>query len=109
VSIADAETIDAAGIDVATDYVVLTIADDLDWQDEPAHFLALQHKINAYLQFIESGRLVETMPLAQDKKVQIAVYQQFDPPPSALGALEDIGNFLHSRVIRFSYGVPPKA
>ena len=106
-SIADDGSVDSAGIDITTGHVILTIADDLDWQDERAHFLTLERKINAYLAFIESGRLVETMPLAKDKKVRIVVHQRLDAPYNAIGVLEALGRFLRERGVDFVYGVTP--
>jgi hypothetical protein len=107
VPISDEESIDSAGIDERTGDVVLTIADDLDWRDERAHFLTLERKINAYLGFIESGRLLESLPLAAGKRVRIAVYQRLDPPFNAVGVLEALGRFLRERGVEFTYGVAP--
>ena len=106
-SIADAGTIDAVGINETSGEVVLTITDDLDWADEREHFLILERKINAYLSFIESGEFVEKLPQAQDRKTRIAVYQQTAPPPNAIGVLEALGRFLLERGVYFSYGAGP--
>ena len=38
------------------------IADDLDWDDEEAHLLALQAKINAYIGVIDTGRYKSIYP-----------------------------------------------
>lgn len=104
-SIAEAETVDSAGIDDKTGEVVLTIDDGLDWQDERAHFQTLERKVNAYLAFIEGGRLVETLPQARGRKVRIAVYHRFEPPFNAVGVLESLGRFLLAREVGFSYGL----
>jgi hypothetical protein len=50
--------VDAIGLEKGTDQTVLTIADSWDWTDEPKHLIALQAKLNSYLEFIESGVLV---------------------------------------------------
>lgn len=47
--------------------VVLHIADHLEWTLQKDHILLLQDKINAYLQFIESGQILEEYPTAIDK------------------------------------------
>ncbi len=108
-SIADVETVDSAGIDEKTGEVVLTIDDGLDWQDERTHFEALERKVNAYVAFIKSGRLLETMPLANGRKVRIAVYHRFEPPFNAVGVLESLGRFLLLREVGFSYGASEAA
>lgn len=41
---------------------VLTITDHLDWEEEGEHLLLLQDKLNHYLEFIESGQLLEAKP-----------------------------------------------
>ncbi|MDQ0463095.1 hypothetical protein QO010_000843 [Caulobacter ginsengisoli] len=107
-SIADAGTIDAMGIDEANGEVVLTIIDDLDWANEREHFLALERKINAYLGFIKSGGVVEKLPEALGRRVRIVAYQQAAPPANAVGVLEGLGRFLGDRDVAFSYGAEPE-
>ncbi len=104
-SIEDSESVDSASISEATGEVVLTISDPLDWTDERAHFLILEKKVNAYLGFIESGRLSQSMPEAQDRRVKIALYQQHAPPPRAVEGLEALGRFLGTRKVTFTHGV----
>ena len=47
-SIEQSDVIDV--ISTNGDRVILAISDHLDWDDEAGHVLALQDKINAYLQ-----------------------------------------------------------
>lgn len=54
--------VDAAGVEKDTGCVVLTIADDWSWDDQKKHLLALQEKLNAYFNFIESGEMLESYP-----------------------------------------------
>lgn len=49
--------IDAIGIDNETGFVTLVIADDMDWSDESGHLVALQDKVYAYPDFVESGEV----------------------------------------------------
>ena len=53
------DVIDAVGTCRQSGDVVLTIADHLPWDEPNEHLAALQAKINRYLEFIESGQLVE--------------------------------------------------
>lgn len=42
--------------------LVLMIADHLDWENELQHLSLLQDKINAYVSFIESGKIYSVYP-----------------------------------------------
>lgn len=53
--------------------VVLTIADGWDWSDPDQHLMALQEKVNAYVEFVESGQLHEVYPRAKGSDVIIDV------------------------------------
>jgi len=55
---------------------VLTISDHLDWEEEGEHLLLLQDKLNHYLEFIESGQLVEAKPEFKGLPVLIHVAAQ---------------------------------
>jgi hypothetical protein len=77
-SIEQADTVDFVSIDDASGRVLLTISDHLDWdQDEGAHLLLLQEKINSYLRFIESGEINNKFPQARGRKVTINLVGQF--------------------------------
>jgi hypothetical protein len=53
---------------------ILVISDHLDWdQDVGAHLELLQDKLNHYIWFIESGKMVETMPDLKGLPVSIIV------------------------------------
>ena len=56
---------------------VLTISDHLDWEEEGEHLLLLQDKLNHYLEFIESGQLVEAKPEFKGLPVLIHVAAQY--------------------------------
>jgi hypothetical protein len=71
VSVDNPKVVDVVGTDRVTGGVVLTISDHLEWDDANEHLLALQAKINSYLDFIESGQLLEEYPAAQGKLISI--------------------------------------
>jgi len=106
-SISDAGTIDGMGIDRASGDLVLNISDHLDWADEKGHLTALENKVNAYLDYLQSGQLVEDMPEAKGRRPRIAVYQQFAAPDGATEVLERLGAALHAHGIGFSFGELP--
>jgi hypothetical protein len=65
------------------------IADHLDWDvEEGEHLLLLQDKLNTYLDFIESGKLVETLPWASGLPVTIRIYGKFALSTEAARFLE---------------------
>jgi hypothetical protein len=64
--------------------VVLHIADHYDWDSEKEHILMLQDKINAYLQFIESGQILEEYPSATNNTITIEIVFKHEPPESSL-------------------------
>jgi len=74
------DTIDAIGIENNTDFAILTIADSWDWKDERKHLLALQAKLNACFNFIESGDIWKSYPDAAGRQLIIDVVCRFPIP-----------------------------
>jgi hypothetical protein len=66
---------------------VLTISDHYTWDDCDGHLSKLQEKTNSYLQFIESGQLLESYPQSKSGLIIIRVAMKFKPPENALQAL----------------------
>ncbi|MBB4097478.1 DUF6572 domain-containing protein [Sphingomonas kyeonggiensis] len=106
-SIVDAGTIDAIGIDKVSGDVVLNISDHLDWCEEASHLKALEDKVNAYLGYLESGQIVEDVPEAKGRRPVIAVHQQFVPTETAKLVLERLQVALDSHGIGFTFGALP--
>jgi hypothetical protein len=71
--------IDAVGTDRATGEVVLTIADQLEWDDSARHLPILREKINRYIGFIEAGELLETYPDAAGRPIRVEVVCKHPP------------------------------
>jgi len=74
----NSDLIDSCGIDKDSGDAVLNIADHLPWSDE-GHLIALQAKINRYLDFIESGQLIGDYPAARGRPVRIAIWCKYPP------------------------------
>jgi hypothetical protein len=87
-SLENTYTIDAAGVENQSGLTVLTIADSWDWNDVQSHLLALQDKLNAYFQFIESGQIWESYPTARGRKIAIDIVGRFPVPPTVEEFLE---------------------
>lgn len=84
-------------ISIHTDgYVVLTISDHLEWDEEGEHLIALQTKINNYLDGIESGQLIAQYPNANGKKILIQIMAKFRPDPKGYQFLRAAKNTLKS-------------
>jgi len=81
-------TVDAVGIEAATEMVVLSIVDSWAWEDETAHLLALQKKLNAYFDFVSGGQLQESYPKAKGRKVRIDIIGKY---PFPAGSLDFVG------------------
>ena len=97
--IEDAGVIDAVGTEHSTGVEILTIVDAWDWSDERAHLLALQDKLNAYLEFIESGHLLEERPHAAGRPCRIDVLSRHPFPGHLVPFLEE------ARRVAATYGV----
>jgi len=82
------DKVDFIGIDRVTDSVILTIADETDWEDPSSHLQKLQAKINCYLRFCESGELLDAYPLAKGRRVVIRVVLRHDLPTMAIAFVE---------------------
>ena len=82
------DVVDAAGVEKDTGYAVLTIADSWDWADEHKHLLALQAKLNAYFNFVESGQIWESYPDAVGRQVVIDVIGKFPISEAGLNLLK---------------------
>lgn len=61
-SLLDVDSIDYVGVNNLFKRVYVGIFDDLDWDDEAAHFALLTKKIDRYTQYIRSGQLLAAYP-----------------------------------------------
>ena len=68
-TIEEVDKIDRLAFDRKNGDVFLVISDHLAWdEDEGEYLLALQAKLNTYLEFVESGQLYAKYPRAIGKK-----------------------------------------
>ena len=98
-SINDAGTVDVIGIEDLTGFVVLTIVDVLDWTDDQQHLLALQAKLNAYMNFIESGQIWESYPGSDGRPVVIDIVGRFAVPEAGRVFLERVSSLCAEKQI----------
>jgi hypothetical protein len=86
------DIVDAIGVEKSTGSLVLTIADEWDWQNEGQHLLALQAKLNGYFRFIESGQIKMEHPEAIGRQVVVDVVGRFPLPKVGLELLKRASN-----------------
>jgi hypothetical protein len=72
-SILENNVIDSVICSEDSDEVVLLITDHMDWSNIHEHLIMLQQKLNTYVQFVESGQLLENFPESKGKDVKILV------------------------------------
>jgi hypothetical protein len=85
--------------------VVLTISDDLIWDEKNEHLLALQNKINAYLSFIENGSLYQEYPNAKDRSIVINIVAKYEPNNNAILFLDTTKEILKSAGYLFRFSI----
>ncbi len=82
---------------------VLTICDHLDWQDTEEHLLALQEKINTYLDFLDSGEIYEKYPDARGHEKEIEAMFVHAPNSQALLFLSRVKSIIEYSGYSFRY------
>jgi Family of unknown function (DUF6572) len=77
-AIDNAGVVDFISIDPTTDKVMLTIADHLEWDENTdEHTRLLREKLSTYVEFIESGELLEKYPKAKGREVIVNVVGKY--------------------------------
>jgi len=107
VSVDNANVIDACSIDKGTAEVVLSIFDHLSWTDA-THLAVLQGKINRYLDFIDSGQLLEDYPQGKGRPIQIAIWLKYPPDDVGKKFLATAEAVLQKAKCRLSVRVKPE-
>jgi hypothetical protein len=103
-SVTNLEVVDAISIDLMGN-AVLTIADDLLWDNGNEHLLILQSKINAYLKFIESGNLYQKYPDAEGRNIVINIASKYEPDDNAMEFINRTKQILQSAGYSFHFEV----
>jgi hypothetical protein len=91
-AIENTSEVDLITIEHATGVTVLALFDALDWgvANEQRHLVLLEAKLNAYLQFIESGQLFEVSPESRGTPVVVSVHFKWEPSDRALKILRSM-------------------
>jgi hypothetical protein len=103
-SIEQAKTVDAIGIDNETNNVILTISDHFDWlENTNNHLFLLQEKLNSYLSFIESGEIIDVYPDAKNRKIAIDIVCQYPLNEQAQEFYQKVEKIIKDAGIEFRY------
>jgi hypothetical protein len=78
----------------------------LPWEnDESAHLIVLQKKLNAYLRFVESGEVFEKVPDARGRNIVINLVGKFRLSESADIFLRKVSDTVENAGLRLRFGV----
>ncbi|WP_044042673.1 DUF6572 domain-containing protein [Caballeronia insecticola] len=114
-SLHDVDVIDYIGVNVLQSRVYLGLFDELDWRDEQAHRLALTKKIDRYIGYIRSGKLLLNYPRVRGFEIAIEYVSTHPMTSSAVEfwktrerVINDLGFKAHIRGVdvRRSLGIP---
>jgi hypothetical protein len=90
----ETRVIDRVAVEADTGHVVLTVVDEMDWNDDQRHLLALQQKLNTYLSFVERGEVFRRLArergryLPRTTLVKIGIVALHPFPAYAMAFLE---------------------
>jgi hypothetical protein len=104
-TVEDPKVVDFVSLEPDGGHLVLTISDHLDWQNELEHILALQDKVNRYLDFLESGEVFETCPDGRGRQVRIDVVLQYPPSRRGEEFFQHAQEMVSAAGVALSYGV----
>ncbi|MFV0268491.1 MAG: DUF6572 domain-containing protein [Draconibacterium sp.] len=104
-SLSEVKQVDAIGEDKESGMIIVTLIDEMKWDNENNHLTLLQEKINNYLSFIESGEMQTEYPNSINKKVSINVVMQYEPSNNGFEFLEKVKEIILNAGIGFQYGV----
>lgn len=88
--------------------VELTISDHLEWDVENKHLLILQDKLNAYLDFIQNGQILEHYPNVENNGIIISVVMKYQPKEDSLTFLYHCEKFMEKQGLEFKWKVIEK-
>lgn len=90
-------------ISLKDSHVYLTISDHLNWNNVNDHILLLQSKVNAYLNFCQSGEIYEKFPQYEGKKILIQLNGKYSLPEAGRIFLEQTNEVLNLLEIKLLF------
>lgn len=101
------QSVDAISTDKSGTTVQLTMFDAWDWADEGPHLLALQNKINAYFDFVQSKQIFKSHPAAVGKALVITVMAKFPISDKGVELLRRANQLAEKINIKITHQVLP--
>ena len=80
--------VDVVSLTPDSSTIVLSLVETRPWDAKGENLLDLQAKLNTYLDFIESGQLIQKYPQAKGKKIVLRLQYSFAPNAQALEFIE---------------------
>lgn len=87
-------------------HVTLTISDHLPFDDDGTRLVALQHKLNDYLAFIEAGEIYDTYPAANGQPIEISIRFMHIPDSRGLAFLRAAEQTIREAGFSLTYTAP---
>lgn len=87
-SVLEKETVDGMAINEKENEIRLLLSDHLEWSNEYTHLLALQDKINAYIEFCEGQQYYEVYGKIDIARIVFEIHFKYEPTEKALSFLE---------------------
>jgi hypothetical protein len=103
-ALSDPEKIDFIGL-APDGYCVLTVADDLDWDEPESHVEMLKAKLNTYVHFVRSGEIDASYPAGKGSEPKILVALRAQPPRAGVEFLTEAKEKITGLGIEFSWQV----
>lgn len=94
--------VDAISTDMEEKKVILTIIDELDWEDEYNHLKLIQDKVNNYLNFIKNNELYKAYPMAKGKEIEMEIYLKYELTLNGQKLISKIKEFLYENGYEFN-------
>ena len=85
--------------------VTLSVSDHLPWSAETEHLTQLEAKLNRYMDFINSGELVDKFPDTADHRPFIRIHFMHAPTPAAELFLVRASAAIEQEGVGFTYGL----
>ncbi|AXO18452.1 hypothetical protein MC79_007630 [Providencia stuartii] len=84
--------------------VILVITDHLQWSEYTNdHLYQLQEKINKYIEFIESGEMLEKYPDVLGKEIMFKIYFKYSIPNECIEFINRVREILLPIKIQLAY------
>lgn len=106
-SVEQSNVIDLITSDHEDGHITLIISDGLAWGSQK-HLIKLQHKLNNYLAFIQSGELIRKYPSAEGKRIHLDLVCRYEPDEDSKQFLQLCAEAIRDAGFHFRYRLHPQ-